>query len=109
MSEPHVWARDNELVTTPTGYANWVKMLPTTQSEDRWAVRNMLWIRKGIQAEQLPADSYDLTVVLLYLQDYTVLIVSTYIPGNDQRALVTTIRLIDKLISDIRRKAPKEL
>ena len=69
----------------------------------------MLWIRKGIQAEQLPADSHDLTAVLLYLQDYTVLIVSTYIPGNDQRALVTAMRLIDKLISDTRRKAPKEL
>ena len=109
VSEPHVWRTDNKLITTPMGHANWIKMLPTMQSEDRWAVRSMLWIHKDVEAEQVLVDSYDLTAAVLYLQEYTVLIVSIYIPCNDEQTLITAMHLINKLINDARRKAPKEL
>jgi len=109
VSEPHVWRAGNKLITTPMGHANWIKLLPTMQSEDRWAVRSMLWIHKDVEAEQVPVNSYDLTAAVLYLQEYTVLIVSIYIPCNDKQTLITAMHLINKLINDARRKAPKEL
>ena len=84
ISEPYVWRSGSELITTPMGHASWVKMLPTTQSEDRWAVRSMLWVHKDVRAEQISVNSHDLTAAILYLQEYTVLVVSTYIPGGDQ-------------------------
>ena len=69
----------------------------------------MLWIHKDVEAEQVPVNSYDLTAAVLYLQEYTVLIVSIYIPCNDKQTLITAMHLINKLINDARRKAPKEL
>ncbi len=42
VSESHVWRAGNKLITTPMIHTNWIKMLPTMQSEDRWAVRSML-------------------------------------------------------------------
>ena len=84
-------------------------MLPITQSEDRWAVRSILWVHKDVRIEQILVNSHDLTVAILYLQEYTVLVVSTYILGSDQQVLATAIYLIDKLINDTRRKAQNEL
>ena len=51
VSEPCIWRTGNELIITPIGNANWVKLLPTTQSKYRWAVRIMLWIHKVVEAE----------------------------------------------------------
>ncbi len=56
-----------------------------------------------------PVSSYDLTAAMLYLQEYTVLIVSIYIPCNDEQTLITATHLMEKLIKDARRKVPKEL
>jgi hypothetical protein len=83
ISEPYVWRNDDTLITVPMGHANWTKMTPTAQHEGRWAIRSMLWIRKDIEAEQVPVQCADLTAALLRFPDRIVLVVSVYVEGNN--------------------------
>ena len=53
ISEPYVWKINNTLVTVPAGHVNWMKIYPTVQKDKRWPIRNMLWIHKDIEAEQI--------------------------------------------------------
>ena len=69
------------------GHANWTKVIPTVQREERWAVRSMLWIRKDIEAEQVPVQSADLTAAVLRLPNRLVLVVSVYVKGKNIEAL----------------------
>ena len=102
ISEPHIRMIDNTLVTTPLGHANWSKMIPTTRSEGRWAVRSMLWIRKDIEAEQLAIESADLTAVILGLPDRFVLMISVYVKPANPEALMDTIRFLEQAIQRTR-------
>lgn len=56
ISELYARIIDGTLVTVPMGHPNWTKMVPTVQRGERWAFRSMLWIRKDIEAEQVPVQ-----------------------------------------------------
>lgn len=58
----------------------------------------MLWIRKDVDAEQIPIDSADLTGVFLRLSDRDVIMVSVYVEGRHAEALETAIKHIDDVI-----------
>lgn len=104
VTEPHVWKLDDKLIIVPMGHTNWTKMIPTAQHEGRWAVRSMLWIRKDIDAEQIPIQSADITAVVLRLPDRAVLVVSVYVEGNNEEALRNTIHLLRQAIQETRNK-----
>src|SRR4030081_1765070 len=78
ISEPPAWKSDGTVVTVPMGHSNWTKMIPTVQREEGWAVRSMLWVRKDMEAEQVPVQSADLTAAVLHLPDRSILVVSVY-------------------------------
>lgn len=99
----------NKLIITLIEHMNWIKLLLTTQFENRWAVKSMLWIYKNVEAQQVLINFYNLMAAVLYLQEYTVLIVSIYILCNNKQTLIITMHLIDKLINDARRKVLKKL
>jgi hypothetical protein len=92
ISEPPAWKSDGTVVTVPMGHLNWTKMIPTVQREEGWAVRSMLWVRKDMEAEQVPVQSADLTAAVLHLPDRSILVVSVYVEGNNRAALLDTIR-----------------
>src|ERR1700712_3042453 len=75
ISEPYAWTIDNSTTTVPIGHPNWTKMTPTVQRQERWAFRSMLWIRRDIEAEQVPVQSPDLTAAILRLPDRSILVV----------------------------------
>lgn len=104
LSEPHVSRIDDTLVTVPMGHSNWTKMIPTSQHEGRWAVRSMLWIRKDIEAEQVPVRSADLTAAVLRLPDRAILVVSVYVEGNGPEALIDTLHKLRQLIHETRNR-----
>lgn len=79
ISEPYARTIDNTVVTVPLGHANWTKMVPSEHHQGRWAFWSMLWIRKDIEAEQIPVQSSDLTAAMLRLPDRSVLVVSVYV------------------------------
>jgi len=57
----------------PAGF----EMTPTAHHEGRWVMRSMLWIRKDIEAEQVPLQCADLTAALLRFPDRSVLVMGT--------------------------------
>ncbi|KAL3713494.1 hypothetical protein TMatcc_002197 [Talaromyces marneffei ATCC 18224] len=61
----------------------------------------MLWIWSDIEAEQIPVASPDLTAAILQLPDRAVLVVSVYVEGNNEEALISTTRLLHNLVVDI--------
>ena len=102
ISEPYARTIENTVVTVPTSHANWTKMVPSVQRQGRWAFRSMLWIRKDIEAEQVPVQSSDLTAVVLRLPDRSVLVVSVYVEGQNEEALVQATNKLDQLIRETR-------
>jgi hypothetical protein len=48
----------------------------------------MLWVRKDIEAEQIPVQSSDLTAAVLRLPGRSMLAVSVYVEGQDEEALL---------------------
>ena len=104
ISEPYARIIDGTLVTVPMGHPNWTKMGPTVQRGDRWAFRSMLWIRKDIEAEQVPVQSSDLTAALLRLPDRSILVVSVYVEPQDAEALTVAICELHQVIRETRSK-----
>jgi hypothetical protein len=104
ISEPYARIIDGTLVTAPMGHPNWIKIVPTVQRVERWAVRSMLWIRKDIEAEQVPIQSSDLTAAVLRLPDRSILVVSVYVEPQDAEALRVAIRELHQVIRETRSK-----
>jgi hypothetical protein len=102
ISEPYAWITKDTVTTVPMGHPNWIKMTPTVQRGENWAFRSMLWIRKDIEAEQVPVQSSDLTAAVLRLPDRAILIVSVYVEGKNEAALLNTTRKLHQLIQETR-------
>jgi exonuclease III len=102
ISEPYAWVTNGTVVTVPIGHSNWTKLIPTVQHREKWGVRSMLWIRKDIEAEQVPMPSADLTAAVLRLLDRSILIVSVYIRANDTNALSETMDMVRAAIQATR-------
>ncbi|EED17170.1 hypothetical protein TSTA_022240 [Talaromyces stipitatus ATCC 10500] len=91
---------ENAMVTSLMEHSYWTKMIPTERYDGRWLIRSMLWVRSDIEAEQIPVESSDLTAAILRLPDQVVLVVSVYVEGNNEEALISTIRLLRSLVVD---------
>jgi hypothetical protein len=104
VSEPYARIIDGNLVTVPMGHPNWTKLIPTVQSGERWAFRSMLWIRKDIEAEQVPMQSSDLTAVVVRLPDRSILVVSVYVEPQDAEALKVAMCELHQVIRETRSK-----
>uniref|UniRef100_A0A093ULR6 Retrovirus-related Pol polyprotein from type-1 retrotransposable element R1 n=1 Tax=Talaromyces marneffei PM1 TaxID=1077442 RepID=A0A093ULR6_TALMA len=102
ISEPYARMIENTLVTSPMGHSYWTKMIPTERQEGRWPIRSMLWVRSDIDAEQIPVASSDLTAAILQLLDRAVLVVSVYVEGSNDEALISTVRQLHNLSVNIR-------
>lgn len=98
VTEPHARRINGQLVTSPMGHPNWTKMTPTEIREAGWPCRSMLWVRRDIEAEQIPVRSADLTAAKLHLPDRTIIMVSVYVEPNNPRALRETTTTLDELI-----------
>jgi endonuclease/exonuclease/phosphatase family metal-dependent hydrolase len=102
ISEPYARIIDGTLVTVPMGHLNWIKMVPTVQRGERWAFRSMLWIRKDIEAEQVPMQSSDFTAAVLRLPDRSILVVSVYVEPQNAEALRAAICELHEVIRGTR-------
>jgi endonuclease/exonuclease/phosphatase (EEP) superfamily protein YafD len=109
ISGPYAWTTDNAVITVPTGHPNWTKMMPTDQRWERWAFRSMLWIRKDIEAELVLVQSSDLTAAVLRLLDLSILVVSVYVEGQNEEALLDTTSKLHQLIQETRRRTGTRL
>ncbi|EAQ90175.1 hypothetical protein CHGG_06794 [Chaetomium globosum CBS 148.51] len=105
IQEPHARRIHGRLFTTPMGHHKWIKMVPSTWREGRWAVRSMLWVNKDVEAEQVPIGSPDMTAAILRLPGRRVLVVSVYVPKQDPQALRETCDNLHKTIMGARRDA----
>ncbi|EAQ90422.1 hypothetical protein CHGG_02357 [Chaetomium globosum CBS 148.51] len=105
IQEPQARRIHGRLLTTPIGHHKWIKMVPSTWREGRWAVRSMLWVNKDVEAEQVPIGSPDMTAAILRLPGRQVLVVSVYVPNQDPQALRETCDNLRKTITDARRDA----
>lgn len=102
ISEPHTRIINGELTTSPMGHPNWTKMVLIERQEGRWPVRSMLWVRRDLEAEQVPVQSSDLTAARIRLPDREVVIVSVYVEGANPQALQEAVTKLDDLIRRIR-------
>jgi hypothetical protein len=64
----------------------------------------MLWIRRDIEAEQVPVQSPDLTAAVLRLPDRSILAVSVYVEGQNEEALLETVNKLHQLIQETRNR-----
>ncbi|KUL82055.1 hypothetical protein ZTR_10680 [Talaromyces verruculosus] len=82
ISEPSLATIDGKV--TLHSHHKWTPILPSTQwdpSTNLAAHRSMIWANhNGPQATPIPMDSPDVTAVIIKVSDYTVLIMSVYIP-----------------------------
>jgi hypothetical protein len=88
------------------GHHKWVKMVPSTWREGRWATWSMLWINKDIEAEQVPVDSPDMTAAIIQLPERMVLVVSVYVPVVDVQALRNTCETLSTGATSISMTCP---
>jgi hypothetical protein len=90
VAEPWACTIEGQVMTVPNHHSNWTKMIPTKTREprvSRWPIRSMLWIRRDLEAEQVPIPSPDLTAAIVRFPERDVLVVSVYIEGRNEQAL----------------------
>lgn len=65
----------------------------------------MLWVRKDLEAKQVPIELPDLTVVLVKLLDWQILFVSVYVEGGDAQALTEACGRLRIVVREVRGRA----
>jgi hypothetical protein len=103
IQEPQARRINGRLLTTLMGHQKWTKMVPSTWREGRWAIRSMLWVRKDVEAEQVPIESPDLTAAVIRLPGRLIFMASVYVEGGDAEALCDTCSSLRKAITKVRR------
>ncbi|KAH7471998.1 hypothetical protein FOMA001_g13204 [Fusarium oxysporum f. sp. matthiolae] len=86
-------------------HSNWTKMIPTKTREprvSRWPIRSMLWIRRDLEAEQIPIPSPDLTAAIVRFPERDVLVVSVYVEGRNEQALEAAMGQLHTAIVEFR-------
>jgi hypothetical protein len=101
IQEPNVWRQNENKIRLPAAHPSWSQVIPTSQSQEQWAIRSMLWIRKDIVFQQIDIDSSDITAATLYLPNRKVLVMSVYIPCNTQIGLRQRLEKIAQGIEHI--------
>lgn len=102
VSEPYARKIDGKAITSPAGHSNWTKIIPTHTTDTKWPIRSMLWVRRDIEAEQIPVPSADLTAAVLRLAERDVMVVSVYVEGRDEEALASATGQLHGLIQKFR-------
>lgn len=106
IQEPRAWKAKGRLFTSPMAHHKWTKMVPSiTRELGRWPIRSMLWVRKDLEAEQVPISSSDVTAALVRLPGRQILFVSVYVEGEDAVALSETCELLQKAVRETRQRA----
>jgi hypothetical protein len=82
-----------------------MKMVLSTWREGRWPIQSMLWVNRDVEAEQVPIESPDLIVVIIWLPEWLILMVLVYVLGGDTQALYNTYNYLCKVITEVRQKA----
>jgi hypothetical protein len=62
----------------------------------------MLWVKKEVEAEQVPVDSPDVTAAVVRLPDRLVFTASVYVPGGDGQALQDICAKLRTAIKEVR-------
>ncbi|KJZ68505.1 hypothetical protein HIM_12106 [Hirsutella minnesotensis 3608] len=62
----------------------------------------MLWIRSDLETEQVPVPSADITAAVLRLEDREVMVVSVYVEGKNDEALMSAIEVLRDVIDRFR-------
>lgn len=111
LSEPYIRRIDGKIVTSPIKHPNWIRIIPSVQSEDWWVARSMLWIRKDLNANQIYIDSTDLTAATIQLPDRLLLVISVYTENHNTGTYLRTAQEIDKAIREtyIRANMPVDI
>ncbi|KAG6996291.1 RNA-directed DNA polymerase from mobile element jockey [Fusarium oxysporum f. sp. conglutinans] len=105
VAEPWACTIEGQVVTTPNYHSNWTKMIPTKTREprvSRWPIRSMLWIRRDLEAEQVPIPSPDLTAAIVRFPERDVLAVSVYVEGRNEQALEAAMGQLHRAIAEFR-------
>ncbi|KAJ6114125.1 hypothetical protein N7512_007570 [Penicillium capsulatum] len=69
----------------------------------RWAIRSMLWVNKGMEAEQVPIESPDLTAAIIRLPERLIFMASVYVEGGNASALDDACNHLLNAITKVRR------
>ncbi|KJZ69719.1 hypothetical protein HIM_10888 [Hirsutella minnesotensis 3608] len=102
ISEPHARKIDGRVVTSPMGHHNWTKMIPTCVRDGLWPIRSMPWIRSDLEAEQVPVSSADITAAVLRLEEREVMVMSVYVEGKNDEALMSAMEVLRDVIDRFR-------
>ncbi|RYC77765.1 hypothetical protein BFJ63_vAg19361, partial [Fusarium oxysporum f. sp. narcissi] len=105
VAEPWACTIEGQVMTVPNHHSNWTKMIPTKTREprvSRWPIRSMLWIRRDLEAEQVPIPSPDLTAAIVRFPERDVLVVSVYVEGRNEQALEAAMGQLHTAIVEFR-------
>ncbi|KAM3537420.1 hypothetical protein ARSEF1564_009660 [Beauveria bassiana] len=84
------------------------QLVPTIcNTEGRWAIRSMLWVRRDLDVEQVAIESSDLTAVMITLPGRKLLVVSVYVQGVNTQALTDACGLLRATITKTRQEEGK--
>ena len=107
VAEPYALNMDGKVVTAPNNHRNWTRLIPTKKHEMRWPIRSMLWIRRDLEAEQVPIPSADLTGAIIRLPDRNILGLSVYVEGRNENALRTETEQLHRVMTGFRNSTGK--
>ncbi|KAM3565394.1 hypothetical protein ARSEF4850_001430 [Beauveria asiatica] len=100
IQEPHANLIQGRLLTTPKIHHKWTKLVPTIcNTEGRWAIRSILWVRRDLEVEQVPIESSDLTAAVITLLGRKLPVVFVYVKGVNAQALTDACGLLRATIT----------